>query len=119
MARRPLVIVHLGAVRVQFFLPTPSIIEAMQVDLHPETMQGNDLAKKVDGASVIDRVGNIKANNVQVFFQSSVQVFFKIADQFLFFLFPYPHFPCLETAFAQFFIRILVLKKAVQVVRNG
>jgi hypothetical protein len=56
--------VNAFAILIQFGLLSPPILKAMQMDLYSLLLKGRQLIKKVEHASIINRVRNVETNNM-------------------------------------------------------
>src|SRR5687767_14182903 len=65
----PVIIIYFNAVLLQLRLLFPAIFKTVQVYFYAELMQCSDFPEKVKHPSVINRVGYVETDNMQVFVQ--------------------------------------------------
>ena len=67
---RPLVIMDRCTILVEYGLFAPSVLETMQMNLDTLLVQSHQFVKHIAGAPVINRVGYVERDDMQVFFQN-------------------------------------------------
>ncbi len=58
------IVLHFGAIFIQLGLLPPAVFKAMQVNADTQFVQGFYLIKYIEYATVVNRVGYIKTNNM-------------------------------------------------------